>query len=141
VKYLFESVIYIFIELFGCIIELWFLYILDRSPLLDVGSVNVFYYSVILPICFLSLSPFYCKNKIILTFCVCVAGGGTGVWIQALFCLSYISSPFCSGYFGDGSFMNYLSKMTLNCNTPDLSLPSSTGVSNLNNFKCAVQYY
>jgi hypothetical protein len=37
--------------------------------------------------------------------------------------LSHTSSPFCSGYFGDGGLMNYLPGLTLNHDFPDLSLP------------------
>jgi hypothetical protein len=45
--------------------------------------------------------------------------------------LSHITSPFCSGYFGDGGLMNYLHVLVLNDYHPDLGLPSSriTGVS------------
>jgi hypothetical protein len=49
-------------------------------------------------------------------------GGGTGVWTQntkqAIYFLSYTSSPFCSGYFGDGNFANYISGLALNCDLP-----------------------
>jgi hypothetical protein len=30
---------------------------------------------------------------------------------QVLYCLSYMSSPFCSGYFGDGGFTSYLPRL------------------------------
>jgi hypothetical protein len=33
---------------------------------------------------------------------------GTGFSNQALYYLSHTSSPFCSGYFGDGGLANYL---------------------------------
>jgi hypothetical protein len=39
--------------------------------------------------------------------------------------LSCTSSSVCSGCFGDGGLMNYLHGMALNCDSPDLSLPSS----------------
>jgi hypothetical protein len=38
--------------------------------------------------------------------------------------LSPTSSPFCSGYFGDGNLENYLPRLALNHDPPDLSLPS-----------------
>jgi hypothetical protein len=41
---------------------------------------------------------------------------------QVLYCLSHTSKPFCSGYFGDGGLVNYLSGLALNHNAPDLSL-------------------
>jgi hypothetical protein len=57
--------------------------------------------------------------------------GGTGVWTQGftltkqvLHHLSHTSSPFCSGYFGDG-VLNYLRRLALNHDLPNLSLPSS----------------
>jgi hypothetical protein len=37
--------------------------------------------------------------------------------------MNHTSSPFCSGYFRDGSLSNYLSKLALSCNPPDLSHP------------------
>jgi hypothetical protein len=43
----------------------------------------------------------------------------------AVYCLSHTSSPFCSGYFGDGGLLNYLSGLALNHDPPDLSLPRS----------------
>jgi hypothetical protein len=61
-------------------------------------------------------------------------GGGMRVWIQGfvlakqvLYFLSHASSPFCSGYFRDGGrgLKKYLSGLALNCDPPDLSLPSS----------------
>jgi hypothetical protein len=33
--------------------------------------------------------------------------------VHALYCLSHTSSPFCSGYFGDGSLANYFSASQL----------------------------
>jgi hypothetical protein len=50
---------------------------------------------------------------------------------RPLYCLSHISSPFCSGYFGDGGLVIYLPKLASDCDLPDLSLPVSriTGVS------------
>jgi hypothetical protein len=39
--------------------------------------------------------------------------------------LSHISSPPCSGYFGNGGLLNYLPGLALNCDPPDLSLPSN----------------
>jgi hypothetical protein len=39
--------------------------------------------------------------------------------------LSHMSSPFCDGCFGDRNFTNYLPRLALNCNPPNLSLPSS----------------
>jgi hypothetical protein len=44
---------------------------------------------------------------------------------QALYHLSHIFSPFFSVYFGNGVLINYLPRLVLNCNTPNLSLPSS----------------
>jgi hypothetical protein len=40
--------------------------------------------------------------------------------------LEHTSSPFCSGYFGDGrmGLMNYLLGLALNHHPPDLRLPS-----------------
>jgi hypothetical protein len=38
--------------------------------------------------------------------------------------LSHTSSPFCCGYFGDGSLMNHLPRLALNLDPPDLSLSS-----------------
>jgi hypothetical protein len=40
-------------------------------------------------------------------------------------CLNHTSSPFCSGYFGDGGLKNYLPRLASNHNLPDLSLPST----------------
>jgi hypothetical protein len=55
-----------------------------------------------------------------------------GVWTQGymlvkqtLYCLSHTSSPFCSGYFGDGDIMSYLPGLVSNHNPPDLSFSSS----------------
>jgi hypothetical protein len=55
-----------------------------------------------------------------------------GVWTQGfvlakqmLYHLSHTSSPFCSGYFGDGSLMNYLPGLASNCDPPHLSFPRS----------------
>jgi hypothetical protein len=44
---------------------------------------------------------------------------------QVLCHLTHTSSPICSGYLGDGGLMNYLSRLALNCDPPDLTLPSS----------------
>jgi hypothetical protein len=44
---------------------------------------------------------------------------------QALYPMSHTSSPFYSGYFGDGGLMNCLPRLVLNLNPPDLGLPSS----------------
>jgi hypothetical protein len=44
---------------------------------------------------------------------------------QVLYRLSHTSSPFCSGYFGDGGLSNYLPRVASNHNSPDLGLPSS----------------
>jgi hypothetical protein len=49
---------------------------------------------------------------------VCKAG-------VVLYYLSYTSSPFCSGYFGDGGVEKYLLRLVSNHNPPDLSIPSS----------------
>jgi hypothetical protein len=38
---------------------------------------------------------------------------------------SHTSSPFGTGYFGDGSLTNYLLVLALNLDPPDLSLLSS----------------
>jgi hypothetical protein len=38
----------------------------------------------------------------------------------------HISSPFCSGYFGDGGLMNYLPRLALNFDSPSLSFPNSS---------------
>jgi hypothetical protein len=57
---------------------------------------------------------------------------GTGDWTQVfmltkqVFCLlSHSSSPLCSGYFGEWGLTNYLAGLSLNCDLPNLSLPSS----------------
>jgi hypothetical protein len=34
------------------------------------------------------------------------------------YCLSHTSSPFCSGYFGDGCIVNYLPGLASNCDLP-----------------------
>jgi hypothetical protein len=39
--------------------------------------------------------------------------------------LNHTSSPFCSGYFGDGDLINCFPGLTLNQDSPDLSLPNS----------------
>jgi hypothetical protein len=39
--------------------------------------------------------------------------------------LSHKSSPFYSGYFGDGSLSSYLHGVAANHDPPDLSFPSS----------------
>jgi hypothetical protein len=39
---------------------------------------------------------------------------------QALYCLSHISNPFCSGYFGDG-VSNYLPGLAKNHDPPECS--------------------
>jgi hypothetical protein len=44
---------------------------------------------------------------------------------QAFYCWSHASSPFCSGYFGDGGLANYLPRLALNQSPPNLSLLSS----------------
>jgi hypothetical protein len=44
---------------------------------------------------------------------------------QSLYYLSHTSSPFCSGYFGDGGLTNYLPGLVSNHNSPNLSLLSS----------------
>lgn len=56
VKCLFESVIHIFLELFGFVTVLceFFKYILDRSACSDTCVVTVFYRSLVLSISFLS---------------------------------------------------------------------------------------
>jgi hypothetical protein len=43
----------------------------------------------------------------------------------ALSHLNRASSPFCSAYFGGGALMNYLSRLALIHDLPNLSLPSS----------------
>jgi hypothetical protein len=55
--------------------------------------------------------------------------GGTGLWTrgfalakQVLCCSSHTSSPFCSGYFGDGGLMKCLPRLASNCHPHDLSL-------------------
>jgi hypothetical protein len=41
-------------------------------------------------------------------------------------CWDYrLALPFCSGYFGGRGLANYLPRLALNCDPPDLSLPSS----------------
>jgi hypothetical protein len=54
------------------------------------------------------------------------------VWTQgfvlakkALYHLSHIFSPFCSDYFKDRGLVNYLSRLALNLDPPDISLPSN----------------
>jgi hypothetical protein len=44
---------------------------------------------------------------------------------KQMFCLSHTSSPFCSGYFGDGDLENCLPELASNHDPPDLSLPTS----------------
>jgi hypothetical protein len=44
---------------------------------------------------------------------------------QELYHLSQTSSPFCSGYFGDGGLVNCLPGLDSNHDLSDLSLPSS----------------
>jgi hypothetical protein len=44
---------------------------------------------------------------------------------QALYCLSQASSPFFSGYCGDGGLKKYLPGQASNLDPPDLSFPSS----------------
>jgi hypothetical protein len=44
---------------------------------------------------------------------------------QELYCLSHTSSPFCSGYFGDGGLENNLPELALNLSPHDFSFPSS----------------
>jgi hypothetical protein len=58
--------------------------------------------------------------------------GGTGVRThgftlakQSLYCLNHTSSPFCSGYFGDGGLENYMPRLVSNCDPPHLSLSCS----------------
>jgi hypothetical protein len=57
---------------------------------------------------------------------------GTRVWTQGfvlakqmLYCLSHSSSPFFSGYFGDKGLEDYLPRLVLNLDPPDLSLLST----------------
>jgi hypothetical protein len=44
---------------------------------------------------------------------------------QVLYCLRHTSSPFCSGYFGDGGLVNYLPMLALNRVLPDLRFSRS----------------
>jgi hypothetical protein len=45
---------------------------------------------------------------------------------QMFYCLSHTSSPFCSGYFGDGGgLMKFLPRLASSHDPPNLSLPSS----------------
>jgi hypothetical protein len=44
---------------------------------------------------------------------------------KVLYCLIPASSPFFSGYFGDGFLTNYLSRLASNHSLPDLNLSSS----------------
>jgi hypothetical protein len=44
---------------------------------------------------------------------------------QALYHLSHTSSPFCSGYFGDGDIANYLPRLASKLNPSDFSLANS----------------
>jgi hypothetical protein len=39
--------------------------------------------------------------------------------------LGPMSSPFCSGYFGDRGLTNFLPRLALNHDPPNLSLPNS----------------
>jgi hypothetical protein len=49
---------------------------------------------------------------------------------QVLYCLNLISSPFCSGYFGDGVLQTICPSLASNIHPLDLSLPSRmTGLS------------
>jgi hypothetical protein len=67
------------------------------------------------------------------SFFVCLFFGRTEVLNSGFelktYHLSHTSSPFCSGNFGDGrgggGLMNYLPRLALNQDPPDLSLPSS----------------
>jgi hypothetical protein len=59
-------------------------------------------------------------------FCLFLGGsGGFGLAKQALYGLCQTSSGFCFGYFADGGLTNYLPGLVLNCDSLDLSLPSS----------------
>jgi hypothetical protein len=44
---------------------------------------------------------------------------------QTLYCLNHTSTPFFSGYFGDGVAQTIYPELAKNCNPLDLSLPSS----------------
>jgi hypothetical protein len=44
---------------------------------------------------------------------------------QAFYPMSHTSSPFCSGYFGDGDLENYLLGLASTCDPSNLSLSSS----------------
>jgi hypothetical protein len=55
-----------------------------------------------------------------------VLGGRIGISTQgfALTKQAHTSSTFCSGYFGDGGFMNNVPGVAVNPHPPDLSFPS-----------------
>jgi hypothetical protein len=55
-------------------------------------------------------------------FVFCGSEWGFTLAKQALYYLSHIYSPFCSGYFGDGG-LHYWPKLTSNCDTSDLIHP------------------
>jgi hypothetical protein len=44
---------------------------------------------------------------------------------KAVYHLRHTSSPFSSGYFGDGGLMNYLPKVVVNHNPTNLIFPSN----------------
>jgi hypothetical protein len=44
---------------------------------------------------------------------------------QVLYCWNHTSSPFCSGYFGDGGLLNYLPGLASNHDPPELNLQNS----------------
>jgi hypothetical protein len=47
---------------------------------------------------------------------------------QALYHLSHTSSPFCSGYFGDGGLANYLLGLALNLDLLQISASQVAGI-------------
>jgi hypothetical protein len=50
---------------------------------------------------------------------------------QALQCLCHTSSPFCSGYFGDGGLTDYLPKLALKSN-PSILASQVTRITGMN---------
>jgi hypothetical protein len=74
--------------------------------------------------------------RVCVCVCVCVYNNvlffffnETGVSTQdfalVLYYLSHVPCPFCSGYFRNGGLTNYLPRLALNLDPPDLSLLSS----------------
>jgi hypothetical protein len=59
------------------------------------------------------------------SFSLEIVGQGFTLAKQVLYRLSHTSSPFCSGYFGDGGLMNYLPRLASTYHPPDLLISAS----------------